>query len=116
LIEADRSYPSMGHTHSQAQQGQQRAEQLQETGGIHVLKSRTARPAAARLSNRISEYLREKMSPSAPARKAALVAAYVSSGEALRLRGPVGMPMSRPGRILQRPATPARARCVSRKT
>ncbi len=37
--------------------------------------SRIAFPAAERLSSRISEYLRERMSPSAPARNAAATAA-----------------------------------------
>jgi hypothetical protein len=37
--------------------------------------SRTARPAAARFASRISEYLRERMTPCAPALSAARVAA-----------------------------------------
>src|SRR4029077_3033306 len=37
--------------------------------------SRTARPAADRFSNRISEYLRERITPSAPAFRAAATAA-----------------------------------------
>src|SRR5881227_2993335 len=76
----------------------------------HAPASFTALPAAERFSRRISEYFRERINPSAPAFNAAAVAAYVSSGEALRLFFPTGMPMSIPGRILHLPWTPARAR------
>src|SRR5258708_1057166 len=38
---------------------------------FHFTDSRTARPAAARFASRISEYLREKMTPWAPALSAA---------------------------------------------
>src|SRR5262245_38283990 len=41
----------------------------------YARQSLTARPAAARLSSRISEYLRESTTPSAPAFKAAVTAA-----------------------------------------
>lgn len=41
----------------------------------YFVKSRTARPAAAKLARRISEYLRERIKPSAPALSAEVTAA-----------------------------------------
>src|SRR5262249_2206277 len=52
-------------------------------------KSRTVCPPAARLASRISEYLREKMMPSAPALNAAVVAAWTSVGEVFFSLAPV---------------------------
>src|ERR1700760_739573 len=57
-------------------------------------KSLTARPAAAKFSNRISEYSLERITPAAPPLNAAMVAAYVSPGEAFLLFSPVGILIS----------------------
>ena len=48
--------------------------------GDYPSNSFTARPPAARLARRISEYLREKMTPAAPALKAAVVESKTSCG------------------------------------
>src|SRR5690242_5313478 len=66
---------------------------------VHTPASFTARPPPDKFARRISEYLREKMIPSAPASSAALVAAKVSSGVAFRELLPVGISISIPGRM-----------------
>src|SRR5439155_2590739 len=68
--------------------------------GVHLRSapnSRTALPPAARFASFISEYLREKITPSAPALRAAAVAAWTSSGEVFFSSAPVGISTSMPG-------------------
>lgn len=59
--------------------------------------SRRASPAAARLARRISEYLRERMTPEAPEMSAAFTAAFTSVGWVFFWSFPVGISMSMPG-------------------
>jgi hypothetical protein len=58
--------------------------------------SPTAFPPAARFASRISEYLRENRTPSAPAFNPAVVAAKTSSGEVFFWFAPVGIVASSP--------------------
>ena len=57
---------------------------------------RAARPPAARFASRISEYFREKITPSAPALSAAAVASYTSCGVVFFSSASVGISMSTP--------------------
>src|SRR5581483_4272508 len=54
-------------------------------------------PTAARVSRRISEYLRDRMNPSAPASSAALTEALMLAGVTWLTWAGVGTPASRPG-------------------
>ena len=56
-----------------------------------------ASPAAARFANFISEYLRDRITPGAPALNAAFTAAFTSEGSVFFSFLSVGMSMSIPG-------------------
>ena len=60
--------------------------------------SRIASPAPLRLASRISEYLRDRSTPGAPARNAARTASFTLCGVDLLLLGSVGISISMPGR------------------
>src|ERR1700752_2498290 len=71
------------------------------------LNSRIASPAPPRSASRISEYLRDRIMPGAPARKAARTASLTLCGVHLLLFGSVGISISTPGQIkVFVPATP----------
>src|SRR5579864_1616684 len=59
-----------------------------QAGSFH---SRMALPAPVRLARRISEYLRERRTPGAPARRAAVTASFTLCGVDLLLGGSVGI-------------------------
>ncbi|HWO38439.1 MAG TPA: hypothetical protein VNO32_57435, partial [Candidatus Acidoferrum sp.] len=61
--------------------------------------SRIASPAPLRFASRISEYLRDRITPSAPAWKAPSTAPFTLGGVPLLLSGPVGISISMPGQI-----------------
>src|ERR1051326_1490338 len=63
------------------------------------LSSRMASPAPLRLASRISEYLRDRRTPGAPARNAASTASFTLCGVHLLLLASVGMSISTPGQI-----------------
>jgi len=67
------------------------------------LQLRNASPAARRLAKCISEYLRERITPSAPAPRAARTASRTSCGSVFFSSWPVGMSMSIPGQIFGEP-------------
>src|SRR3954468_5575065 len=76
-----------------------------------IPRSCNAKRAPLRLANFISEYFLERMTPSAPPRKAAITASLVPSEVHLLWPGSVGMSTSMPGHnwVLV-PLSPARER------
>src|SRR5579872_6369105 len=79
--------------------------------------SRMASPAPLRLASRISEYLRDRINPGAPPRRAARTACFTLCGVHLLFPVSVGISISIPGQInVLVPETPSNARFVSRKT
>ena len=70
-----------------------------ESAQLDNFNSRIASPAPLRLASRISEYLRDKITPGAPAWKAARTASFTLWGVRLLLLGSVGISISMPGHI-----------------
>src|ERR1043166_3972335 len=66
---------------------------------LDSFNSRMASPAPLRLASLISEYLRERSTPGAPARNAASTAALTLCGVHLLWLASVGMSISMPGQI-----------------
>ena len=79
-----------------------------ELSQLKSFNSRIASPAPLRLASRISEYLRDRITSGAPARRAARTASLTLCDVHLLLLGSVGMSISMPGQIrVLVPATPA---------
>src|ERR1700751_3188358 len=66
---------------------------------LQIFGSRIASPAPLKSASRISEYLRDRITPGAPARNAAETACFTLWGVHLLWFDSVGMSMSMPGQI-----------------